>query len=271
MLNNQQKQEIMEKYQNGISVNQIAKDYGVSWDTIKRFLLKENLYSQENKKINQYATFSDYNLFEKIETEEQAYWLGFLYADGNVRTERNEISLDLKEEDLETIKAFHIFCGNKNQIRQHVIKKNDKVFISYTSSFSSKKTKDNLIALGCVPQKSLKLVFPDKQIIPDCFLLAFVKGYIDGDGSIQYDYQKYRYRITIVGTKAFLSGLQERCNLAEHSSLSSTNCQIYSLIISGKVFVLDFLKKLYATQTHSLERKKRIFLQALNGSSTSNC
>lgn len=271
MLNNQQKQEIIEKYQNGMSVNQIAKDCEVSWDTVKRFLVKEKLYSQENKKINQYATFSEYNLFEKIESEEQAYWLGFLYADGNIRKERNEISLDLKEEDLETIKAFHSFCNNQNQIRQHIIKRKDKVFISYTSSFSSKKTKENLIALGCVPQKSLKLTFPNELIVPDCFLLAFVKGYIDGDGSIQYDYQKYRYRITIVGTKAFLEGLQKRCHLEEHSSLSSTNYQIYSLTISGKDFVLDFLKKIYSTQTHSLERKKRIFLQALNGTSASNC
>ena len=271
MLNNQQKQEIIEKYQDGMSINQIAKNYKVSWDTIKRFLIGEKIYSQENKKINQYSTFSEYNLFEKIENEEQAYWLGFLYADGNIRKERNEISLDLKEEDLETIKAFHSFCNNQNKIRQHIIKKENKVFISYVSSFSSEKTKNNLIALGCVPQKSLKLTFPHESIIPDCFLLAFVKGYIDGDGSIQYDYQKYRYRITIIGTKDFLFGLQKRCQLEEHSYIYSTKCQIYNLTISGKDFVLDFLKKTYSIQTHSLERKKQIFLQALNGSSTSNC
>ena len=46
------------------------------------------------------------NIFEKIDTEEKAYWLGFLYADGYVDPERGEIILGLAEKDKEHINKF---------------------------------------------------------------------------------------------------------------------------------------------------------------------
>jgi len=61
-----------------------------------------------------------------------------------------------------------------------------------------------LIKLGCVPKKSLILTFPTEEQVPQEFIYDFIRGYIDGDGYIQYDYIKHRYRIIIAGTKAFL-------------------------------------------------------------------
>lgn len=37
--------------------------------------------------------------FENIDTEEKAYWLGFLYADGYVNANEDKIELCLAEKD----------------------------------------------------------------------------------------------------------------------------------------------------------------------------
>lgn len=39
------------------------------------------------------------NQFKKIDTEEKAYWLGFLYADGCVGSKEAKIELGLAEKD----------------------------------------------------------------------------------------------------------------------------------------------------------------------------
>ena len=251
MLNQKQKDFILENYKNGKSINFIAKEIGISWDTVKRFLLKEQDLS---------------SLFEKVDNYKTAYWLGFLYADGSIRSgTRNEISLDLKEEDLEIIKTFHSFCNNKNNIREHIIKRNGKEFKSYVSSFSNKKVKENLIKLGCTPKKSLTLEFPSEEQVPQEFLYDFMRGYFDGDGYGRYDLEKHKYDIVILGTENFLKGAAARLGISDIVKIQSTNTKVFSLTFYGKENVYNFLKNLYDNDRIALNRKKQIFLQAQSG------
>lgn len=265
MLNQKQKDFILENYKNGKSINFIAKEIGISWDTVKRFLLKEKI--SLNKNLNQFQKEQNLNfLFEKVDNYETAYWLGFLCADGSIRSgTRNEISLDLKEEDLETVKAFHSFCNNKNNIREHIIKRNGKEFKSYVSSFSNKKVKENLIKLGCTPKKSLTLEFPSEEQVPQEFLYDFMRGYFDGDGYGRYDLEKHKYDIVILGTENFLKGAAARLGISDIVKIQSTNTKVFSLIFYGKENVYNFLKNLYDNDRIALNRKKQIFLQAQSG------
>jgi len=265
MLNQTQKDFILENYNNGESINCIAKKMNVSWDTVKRFLIKENVSLQKN--LNQFQKEQHLDsLFEKIDNDEAAYWLGFLYADGSIRSgTRNEITLDLKEEDLDTIKAFHAFCHNQNNIREHTIKRNGKEFKSYVSGFSNKQVKENLINLGCVPKKSLTLTFPSEQQVPNEFLYDFIRGYFDGDGYVRYDTQNHKYDIVILGTEQFLQGVVKRLDLLEIAKIQPTQSKAFSLAIYGKEHVYNFLKNLYDNDKIALKRKKQIFLQAQSG------
>ena len=43
---------------------------------------------------------------------------------------------------------------------------------------------EDLIKLGCVPNKSLTVKFPTEEQVPKEFLSSFILGLIDGDGSI---------------------------------------------------------------------------------------
>ena len=46
----------------------------------------------------------DFNYFENIDTEEKAYWLGFLYADGCVTP--NTVRVELQASDKKHIEKF---------------------------------------------------------------------------------------------------------------------------------------------------------------------
>ena len=116
------------------------------------------------------------NHFEKIDTEEKAYWLGFLYADGSVGSKENKIELGLAEKDLSQVEKFKQFIGLDNKISY---RKNTK---SYRSSFRSQKCKQDLISQGCVPKKSLILTFPTEQQVSHSLICHFMRGYFDGDG-----------------------------------------------------------------------------------------
>lgn len=245
------------------SINQISKELGVSWDTVKRDLISEGI--EINKQANQYNSNNGIsnNLFESIKDSDSAYWLGFLYADGSIRKDRNEITLDLKESDLDTIKDFHNFCKNKNSIREHKIIKNNKIFKSYVSGFSNAQVKKNLEKLGCVPKKSLILKFPNENQIPNEFIYDFVRGYVDGDGYFEFDKNKKKYRIIICGTEDFLKGLMNRLNLFSGCSISQDlKSNIYLLTIGQKDIVFNILKKMYENSKYHLNRKYEIYLEA---------
>ena len=249
---------VIEYTERGKSINQIAKEYNLSWSKVKQILVYNNI--PIIRKRNQFQNTEntvDENIFSIIDTKDKAYWLGFLYADGTIRTNRNEISLELQEKDFSSVQAFHKFCNNSNIIRKHVVYRNNKQYTSYCSSFSSAKVKQDLFRLGCTSQKSLSLVFPNSVQVSDVFLADFIRGYIDGDGYIQYDNQKHRYRIMILGTKEFLQGLLYRTEWNNGSIYQVGN--IYRLEPGNKTQIFSQLQFLYQNSTQHLLRKCKIY------------
>lgn len=157
------------------------------------------------KGIDVYSRKSHVNdkIFENIDTEEKAYWLGFLYADGCVHRFKNsyKVELTLQESDLEHLLKFKNFIDWKENPKYREAQK------AYRVSFGSRKVAEDLISLGCVPNKSLILTFPDK--VPDSLIQHFIRGYFDGDGSIHLIQNKHSVTpdVRILGTKEFLRTL----------------------------------------------------------------
>lgn len=257
---------VIKLYRENKSINQIAKELKLSWETVKKDLIEKGINPVKTRNQFQLDNGVNDTLFEEINDNDSSYWLGFLYADGSIRKDRNEISLELQEKDIKSIQDFHSYCNNKNSIRKHIIKRNNKEYVNYVSSFSNQNVKQNLIKLGCMPKKSLTLLCPTEDQVPQQFFYDFIRGYIDGDGYIQYDTNKHRYRIVILGTKEFLTGIMNRCEWFEYCSiLPDKNSNIYSLTISNKENVFKQLEKIYENSRYHLDRKFEIYEKAKLG------
>ena len=167
---------IIDKYLNeNYTLKQLGKEFSCSYPTIRNLLNKHNIQSRGNKQgypRNEYY-------FSKIDTEEKAYWLGFLYADGCVHSNNNEISINIT--DKEHIEKFKTAIGAVNH---KITETNDKRFPNaktlYQFTIKDEQLHKDLIQWGCVPQKSLLLTkIPN---IPRDFISHFIRGYFDGDG-----------------------------------------------------------------------------------------
>jgi hypothetical protein len=177
------------------TLKEIAEECGVCTMALSRNLRAEGytIEAPQNRPIND-------SVFEVIDTEEKAYWLGFLYADGNIKDTKVELSLQYG--DINHLEKFREFMGLKNKIQVRTSKIDDKEYKSCRLSFRSKKVSSDLIKLGCVPRKSLVLKFPSDEQVPAHLKRHFMRGYIDGDGSLIFT-EKTKC-INIIGTEQFI-------------------------------------------------------------------
>lgn len=128
-----------------------------------------------------------HTFFSKIETEMQAYMLGFYAADGSINEKRKTFRIHLQWQDADTVNLYRIispdaysFIKNEHKTtgRNHMIITAHK---SYGIDINSIVICQDLVRWGFGYNKSSKpLHLPDidKKLLP-----AFIRGYFDGDGS----------------------------------------------------------------------------------------
>jgi hypothetical protein len=150
----------------------------------------------------------DYNrdFFERINTPEKAYYLGWIMTDGHLRTLKPECRLHIHKKDIIVLENFvNLIGGDREQIK---ISERDIALLS----FSSFKMVQDLNKIG-VPsgKKAYKLNFPK---IKKSFLSHLVRGCIEGDGSffIKKHNGVPHLRLSFVGTKSMCEGIIQSLN-----------------------------------------------------------
>ena len=130
--------------------------------------------------ISNYKYTCNEDYFETIDTEDKAYWLGFIYADGNVTKKETALRIMLHTRDSEHLHTFlkHIGSNHKTFIRR--LKEQDYIGIDIVKMNLVR----HLIAKGCMPNKTRKLKFPPEDILPSYLHRHFIRGYFDGDGCV---------------------------------------------------------------------------------------
>ena len=182
------------------SLTKIGKKYGVKRQTLATELKNIGIEIVNYQNIPRI----DEHIFDVIDTEEKAYWLGFLWADGNISHTGNRLEVRLSIKDVKHLEKFRAFLKLENNIRIGTHKGHGFCHLSVRN----KHLWNALKSLGCVPNKTLILKFPKLNIFKYTKLVYdFIRGYVDGDGSLYINKHRnsLETELNLVGTLDFLS------------------------------------------------------------------
>lgn len=245
-----------------VNVTSIAKQFKVSPTSLSNYLTE---YYPDIKVCGK-ANFNEH-IFDTIDTEEKAYWLGFIYADGTISSSplrrdegarvQYQFELSLSSKDYDHLLKFADFL---NYNREKVFCDNVRCRLSVYS----KHLWNVLNCNGCTPQKSLTLRFPKKELFDNIFLVKhFIRGYFDGDGSITYADKNHTIpEFHLLGTSQFLTEVKNYLNIP-NVTLSILHPEKQSITkyiqVTGKK-ALSLFELLYKDSTIYLDRKYKKYL-----------
>ena len=203
----------------------------------------------------------DFNesFFETIDSEEKAYWLGFIAADGCLSLKIYKMTLSQAEKDLNHLIKFQKSIDSNHKLCKRINKKQNT--ISYNLLLHSKKMYNDLVDKGITPRKSLTLKPPLN--VPENLIQHWIRGYFDGDGSVHIRKSKNTLRFSITGTKEVLEfiNLQNNSFLRVHDSKRSKAKKIEGSSLKTR----NFLHYIYDDSAIFLDRKKNLFQNYITG------
>ena len=171
-LNNDQIEEIKTKYQSGIPLIILQKEYKISYDRIKN-ILKDCESVTSAKRLNPGLIE---NYFKDIDSAEKAYWLGWIISDGSITFQPDkskfQLELTIKQEDEHILQLLEQDLGVQNKIYDSQNKY--KRF-----SLGSKQLVTDLVNLGITQNKTFNVKVPSFNAK---YNAAFLRGLFDGDG-----------------------------------------------------------------------------------------
>lgn len=192
------------------------------------------------------------NNFFSTRNMKSAYWAGFIAADGCIHDNKN-VSIDLQYKDRSQI--FKLKAALKHE--GHVFeRRSDKKFSRL--AFKSEKIVIDLKRIYNISsRKSLTLKSPN--IKQENIIRAFIRGFMDGDGSIYYYNNKRGCAVSFNGTKEMLVWVKS--NIKKYIPELSNPTIIYNRPIHKLTFtgeqvarILDWIY-IYSDAWTRLDRK----------------
>lgn len=242
-------EDIISLYNQGYSPTQIAEKYNCSNINITRRLKKEGIHFTRDYSKTRYSRSNRHkinlNFFKLIDNEIKAYFLGIMYSDGSVS--ENQFYLKLKDEDVVVKFKEALECD-------YPIRHNEVPYYNYILEISSKEMCNDLIKLGCTPNKTKTINFPN---IDPSLYRHFIRGFMDGDGSIIVGKTKGKCILDFTSASYdFIIQLKEILNsIASHISICKEyKYDVWHLRCGGKQvkYILDWL---YEDSTVYMNRK----------------
>lgn len=251
-------EEIRSRYIAGETAQAIADSLGHAQPLVSRIIREAGL-TRSLSQIKRVHSLNEH-CFDIIDSEWAAYFLGFMYADGNNNQKKGLIHITQAEgagEDV--LENFLKFTGSSSGIRYYD-NVNPRACRSARVTLCSKHLCSALALHGMVPNKTFKLVFP--AITPG-LRRHFIRGYLDGDGCVQVTKGGNMCAVSFVGTEAMCRGMEEvfddicgepSCHIRTRHPERNNN--IRSLALRRRKNAEDVLRWMYDGATISMKRKR---------------
>lgn len=266
--------EIIKLYKNGYSIERIQKELVqyFSTDKIKTILLENNIClrtleeSMQTKiqfEERKFPVFDDYCL----ESHNGAWLLGFIAADGYLpitKGAKNRIIISLAEKDKEVLERIAKEIKYDGEIKRYLSADQEHYFVSL--AFTSKKIRQQIESYGIINSKTFKLEHLPN--IPKEYMIDFIRGFFDGDGSIYRRTDSLTNPLRISITCASYNFLEEIAIFLEqnlkvaHKNLNKDHnnyCISYGHKDSKKI-----CDAFYNNDFISLKRKKDKYYEIIN-------
>lgn len=237
-------------YKSGKTSKEIGSVFGVCRQYVDKILHKNNVDMRRTGNERKYTL--DTNSFKSIDTDESAYWLGFLYADGYTRKNRY-FSVGLQTGDYNHLEKLKIFLKTNQPIEYRTNNIGSKYCrLQINCSEISK----NLYNLGITPRrKNIELTLSS---LDQNKIHHFLRGLFDGDGDLSLNKQvRFSGRFDIMNwtNKTICNTL----NLKEKKICDGNGA--YRVSFSGRIQGIKVLDYMYNDSSIYLDRKHRIYDQ----------
>lgn len=247
----------------GKTIPEMMKLAHCSHETIRKYLRKYNLDVQDEVRYKHFRKYSaNHNFFENIDTEEKAYWLGFILADGAILTTPNKpktlrLQILLSEKDKTHIEKFLRTIKSNHPIKIDEIEVNGKKHKQARVRINGYKICKDLMRHNVYPNKST--VEQVVENLPPHLIQHYLRGYFDGDGSFS-EWISIKNRpissFTIVGSKEVVQFFTKQLqDLFSKSPIIKQEGKIYVLTVGGNPQVQRIMDYLYNNATVYLDRK----------------
>lgn len=240
---------VIQKYDSGLNAIEIANQLGCCKNTVYNLLEKKNIKRRPRELcLRKYNL--DVNFFNKIDSEEKAYWLGFVTADGGIVNSRMTVKLSSRDRN-HLVKLANSLKTNQ-PIYDIEGERKGKVHKSSYLCINSKTIVDDLKRYGITPNKSLK------EKYYNCgreLQRHYMRGLFDGDGSIGK--LKYGFKITMCGSESLIFDFHNHLSSELNVVSQKIRCQkgLNYLTFGKKQCVRLILDYFYRGSTINLERK----------------
>ena len=234
---------ILDLYEQGVSAKSLGLKYSIDKRRVQKWANEKGMLRDRSESHR----FTEFNqcIFDKIDTEEKAYWLGFFYADAYNCNSTNTVSLSLQVSDVEHLKKLARLLNLPEDKIFYTKTKQDYEY--YTLKMYSKSLCQNLNKLGCPQAKSFIITYP--TWLDPKFNVPFIRGMFDGDGSLAHRTNN-EWKWSLATTKECGETIQriilkELDIIVNLSYISKTGNNTYELESNGNEKVLKLAKWLY--------------------------
>jgi hypothetical protein len=228
----------------------LCEKYNCSNETLIKFLKKNNI---ECKWKAQHT--ENENFFNIIDSEEKAYFLGFICADGSINNKKYKLSITLNTKDINILYKFKSFLNTTAPVSQRIYsdKRNGTIIHTTNIQIYSKKIINDLSILGVNKNKSNQLRLPN---INENLIKDFLRGLFDGDGHISGQCSLISTYECLDDTIIFLKKFNIEVN--KYREIINKEKNVYKIYF-GKDRI-KLLNLLYNNSNVYLERKYNAYL-----------